>query len=353
MRNYSFLKIFSAVAFLIFAGWSCWATAQSLFLTLEDGTIPIWLLLSGVIGLFVLTSYCTKLIVDSIILKYCEHRTMKFVLGMIGMAFTWLLFSMPTNTHYFMYNKIAKDAAKSELSYIRDNINIEADIRCIEVECIDEYNKIRQDYNSAMVTLKTEVEKAGDPGFGDNAERKLGDAISILYQVVSDEKKSELIENIIILSQDYNLTVKRERNNFFDRCDNILKPYIEELEEVCMRRYYVAKQDNEQRAVNANEIIDDCKQALAVIDTTENMDDILKEARRIITNAYSLSPELEANYIGYPLKRTTNVVEVWSDFFGGAFKDKNYGLGYWILLSIIIDIAAFAFFTLALREEDE
>lgn len=353
MRNYSFLKIFSAVAFLIFAGWSCWATAQSLFLTLEDGSVPLWLLLSGVIGLFVLTSYCTKLIVDSIILKYCERRTMKFVLGMIGVVFTWLLFSMPTNTHYFMYNKIAKDAAKSELSYIRDNINIDADLRSLEVECKGEYDEICRSFYSAIKTLHSEVEQRKDPGFGTNAQIKLREAISILHQVVSDEEKEALIEYITGISRDHNLLVKDERALFYDICDEIFAKYIENLEDVCMRKYNVAKEDNEQRVIIANEIIDDCEQTLAAIDTTENMDDVLKEARRIITNAYSLSPTLEANYTGYPLKRTTNVVEVWSDFFSGTFKDKNYGLVYWILLSIIIDIAAFAFFTLALREEDE
>ena len=36
----------------------------------------------------------------------------------------------------------------------------------------------------------------------------------------------------------------------------------------------------------------------------------------------------------------------------GKFKKTDYTLWYWILLSIIVDIAAFAFFDIAFKKED-
>jgi hypothetical protein len=46
------------------------------------------------------------------------------------------------------------------------------------------------------------------------------------------------------------------------------------------------------------------------------------------------------------------VTKVWGDYFRREFKDTNYTLWYWILLSIIVDVAAFAFFDIAFKKED-
>lgn len=348
MRNFNFLKIFSAIAFAIFAGWSCWATTKSLALTLEDGTIPSWLLFAGVLGLFVLTSYCTKLVVDSCMQRYCDNRRVKFALGLIGVIFTWLLFSMPTNTHYFMYNKIAKDAAKEELTFIQHNINIDNKLSGIKAECEQEYSAIYQNFHAAFRAFSSEVDKYSNLGFGPDAQRKLFEALVVLDKVVDSDERNKFIEDVTKISGDYNIRgAARERTRFIEDCwKQIEEVYLKDLEKACMQPYDDAVKQQDSMRAQAKDIIADCASTIKALDTSENIEESLKESRRVITDAYSLVPELKAEYNGYPLKRATNVVEVWSDFLDGKFKDRDYGLVYWILLSIIIDLAAFAFFKL-------
>ena len=55
----------------------------------------------------------------------------------------------------------------------------------------------------------------------------------------------------------------------------------------------------------------------------------------------------------YRSDRLTKVTKVWGDYFTGRFKETDYTLWYWILLSIIVDLAAFAFFDIAVREHNK
>lgn len=49
--------------------------------------------------------------------------------------------------------------------------------------------------------------------------------------------------------------------------------------------------------------------------------------------------------------RMLSVVEVWKDIFSGKFTGREVVL--WILLSVLVDIAAFVFFSLATARDDE
>ena len=62
----------------------------------------------------------------------------------------------------------------------------------------------------------------------------------------------------------------------------------------------------------------------------------------------------EENYTAYnPLtkvKRMISVFEVWEDLFDGKYSDR--GLVFWIIISILVDIAAFIFFDLAFKKRE-
>jgi protein-S-isoprenylcysteine O-methyltransferase Ste14 len=114
-----FMKIFSLVAFVAFAAVSCWSTTESLFLSLEHAEIPKWVFWIAVIGLYVLTSICFKMLLDSFNQNiYMERRTLKMIVGLLGVLLLWIAFSMPTNSHTFFYKQMAKDVASSELTYL-------------------------------------------------------------------------------------------------------------------------------------------------------------------------------------------------------------------------------------------
>ena len=46
-----------------------------------------------------------------------------------------------------------------------------------------------------------------------------------------------------------------------------------------------------------------------------------------------------------------SVVEVWKDIFKGKYVGREVIL--WILVAVLVDVAAFIFFTLATRKEEE
>jgi hypothetical protein len=50
------------------------------------------------------------------------------------------------------------------------------------------------------------------------------------------------------------------------------------------------------------------------------------------------------------VKRLMSVFDVWADFVGGKY--AGHGFFFWILISILVDIAAFIFFDLAFRKKD-
>ena len=50
------------------------------------------------------------------------------------------------------------------------------------------------------------------------------------------------------------------------------------------------------------------------------------------------------------VKRMIDVFKVWEDFLKGEF--AGHGFIFWVIISILVDIAAFMFFDLAFKKED-
>lgn len=100
MRQNNYLKLVWAVAFVAFAGVSCWATAESLHLLLSSWPLVLcWIV---TIGFFIIASLGTKMIVDSLNQNiYIENKGFHLIGGIIIVLIFWLICSLPTNTHTF------------------------------------------------------------------------------------------------------------------------------------------------------------------------------------------------------------------------------------------------------------
>ena len=51
------------------------------------------------------------------------------------------------------------------------------------------------------------------------------------------------------------------------------------------------------------------------------------------------------------VKRMVSVIDVWGDYLKGAY--SGYGFVFWIIISILVDIAAFIFFDLAFKKRED
>lgn len=91
---------------------------------------------------------------------------------------------------------------------------------------------------------------------------------------------------------------------------------------------------------------------------TDGVCDKLNEAYNVVKkNKYFVnfdSQESEAQYTAEnpvtKVKRMVSVFDVWKDFLHKEY--AGYGFIFWIIVSILVDLAAFIFFDLAFRKTD-
>ena len=175
------LKIFSLVAFVAFAAVSCWSTTESLFLSLEHAEIPKWVFWIAVVGLYVLTSYCFKMMIDSFDQNvYMEHRTLKFVVGLLGILLLWIAFSMPTNTHTFFYKQMAKDVAVKELTHVDAELLKLSSENAFHETYNAEWHAYETKVLGGLAAIKAEIADYQNIGMGDKAEARVAEVEDLL-----------------------------------------------------------------------------------------------------------------------------------------------------------------------------
>ena len=118
MEQKNYMKLIWLLAFVAFAGISCWATAESLHMLLS--TWPKFLIWILTVGFFIIASLGTKLIVDSMNQNiYVEKRGLRLTGGILLLIVFWLICSLPTNTHTFFYRTVINDKVVTDITTTR------------------------------------------------------------------------------------------------------------------------------------------------------------------------------------------------------------------------------------------
>ncbi len=323
------------VAFAAFAAISCYFTVSSLFLALSD--IPKWCFWIAVVGLYILTAYGSKMVWDSFNKHLMiDNRTAKFVGGLIIVVVTWLLVSFPTNVHSLFYGKMAKQTAKSEQQYLISELekltNEEMAVIAFNADFENKITAVR----SKKASLYQEIKHPERPGVGPRVDSCL-QAIEIIL-----EKDMGTIHRLGHTGT--NLKAINEAIKYYDaQIEAQIKN--EETKQAKNLAEHLVNFNKEAQKLNLqikamNENISDIENG------THDSEKVLVQSRSLIKRGYNTleNKGIKENYSGYKSERLVNVIEVWGDLFKGEFKDKNYGLVYWILLSLVIDLAAFCFF---------
>lgn len=342
------LRIFALVAFVAFAAVSCWSTVESLFLTLEHAEIPKWVFWIAIVGLYVLTSICFKLMFDTFNQSiYMEHRSVKFVIGLLGVLLLWLVFSMPTNAHTFFYKQMAKNTAVKELKYVDGELQKLSSENAFLETYNAEWNKYEADVASALTAIKAEIKDYQNTGTGDKTEARVAEVEDLLGI------KTGTIARLKARDRS-----QREINKACEHYDAAIKEQLDVKKQQHEANVARAYADFQERMKNVAPLRRDVKATLDQLDDDQyDKEAVLKNARKVIGRSYA---ELESQYNGiytydehvYRSDRLVKVTKVWGDYFKGRFRNTDYTLWYWILLSIIVDIAAFAFFDIAFKNED-
>ena len=348
MNDHKFLKIFSLIAFTAFATVSCWSTTESLSLTLEHAEIPKWVFWIAVVGLYVLTSICAKLVIDSFNQNtYMERRTVKFIIGLLGVLLLWIAFSMPTNSHTFFYKQMAKNTAVKELKHMDGELQKLSSENIFLETYNAEWNKYEADVLNALAGIKREINDFQNIGTGDKTEARIVDVEDLLGL------KTGTIARIKARN-----TTQKELNKVCEYYDKAVKEQLDIKKQQHEARVTQALEDFQEKMKNVRPLRADIKATLEQLDDDQfDKEAVLKNARKVIGRSYA---ELETQYNGiytpneniYRSDRLVKVTKVWGDYLRGRFKKTDYTLWYWILLSVIVDIAAFAFFSIAFKKEE-
>lgn len=347
-----FLKLFYIIAFLAFACVSCWATAESLHMLLP--TWPLYAVYVVTIGFFIIASLGTKMIVDSLNQNiFLEKRGIRLIGGVVITLVFWLICSMPTNTHTFFYrsvaNAIAKEDVQTTSGYLQQLINdtqIETQIRIKQTE-FDNAVKAK------LTDLETEIKNDANPGFGPHAKEILRQFAELLdvpkvdpisYQSTSVQQREKLVD--AYRGKIYKLAETK-------------KDAIRNSMTAVNKKVY---QDNAQKALdNLNYIVNEMNSKPSAINDVgfaHALDNRLLTGYAIIkqySNFINFENEsAKQRYtVEHPItkiKQLMSVFDVWKDTLQGRY--KGHGFIFWILVSSLVDIAAFIFFDLAFKKEE-
>ena len=340
--NTNYWKIFTGLAFVAFAAISCWATAESLHFSLPSWPVIACWVIS--IGFFVVASIGTTLIVNSLNQNvHVENRGWVFVGGLLMALVFWLVCSMPTNTHTFFYrskiNNVVTDDMGTTIKYLDQLAKAQKVTDSIE----GEYKHLREKLWKSKIDLEEEIKNHGNPGVGTYARSIMNEIARLSGQEIKELSRSERsgwtelaeaygkkVQEIIDFKEvEKNSTIEGIKKNSL-----YVKEAETDLEEL----------QNAEMAIKKGE--------LSLI-KSEQMDKLTKA----LQNGYKTiqdyrhwvsfsSPEDRALYSAEKLvtktDRMIDVFTVWKEFLQGKF--KGHGLWYWVVIAILLDVAAFIFF---------
>ena len=352
MNENKFLKIFCIIAFLAFAGVSCWATAESLHLLLASWPIVMcWVV---TVGFFFVASWGTKLIVDSFNQNiYLEKRDMRLLGGILILLVFWLACSMPTNTHTFFYRSVIHDKVTSDISItngylaqIKDNTVTETKI---QLKCAEVKNKVEV----KLGELKAEIMNDANPGFGPKAKEILRGFAELLgvakieplsYRGTSVQDRQRLYDayrqKIYILLETRLLNIVKEMtppNNNHQKQAEVAYKNLE-----LVTKYIEDGSLDLNDAYDIKTVCDKLNVGYATIRAYQQFVDFKDETDQV---AYT-TPNAVTK-----VKRMISVFDVWKDFLAGEY--AGHGFLFWVLISILVDIAAFIFFDIAFKKRED
>lgn len=345
-------KVFWFLGFLIVAAISCWATATS-FQLMMPGMLAIWVW-GMTIVFFVLASYAVKLIFDAINNDgSISHPKAQMWGGVLLLVFTWIIISLPTNAHTFFYKlkigDVTTDDLKTTEQYslqIANRTNVDSAYFVLEKQIINEWGLFRNEAINGYTS--------GQVGFGPVAMQYFNNVNALLggqYQITTPSKIA------------YNNRQDLARNISQMETDN-LKPALDKIKSNQYMVSISAANDAKKDVANIRAMQDSIHfMILFKATSSSDAEPVIKQAEGVLVVAYaniknnvqfvSFNNLEDKNlYTANPLEtKTTRFLNPYSvayDYFTGKIP---FSFTFWLLLSILIDVAGFFFFDMSFKKE--
>ena len=342
--------------FVIFGAISCFATSESLYLTF-DGAFPRFIWVAIVIGFYIITSLGTKWIIESFSSDYQEKRRLKLFGGLLIVLVFWLAVSFPTNAHTFLYKRAAKTVAQKEIAWQDKQLYSITDVNAWAYDKEAAINKQVADIESLKESLIDEIKHPDRKGFAEKAD-------SILLKI---EDKLRIAKGSIPRIKAKSFSTN-EMNRLDKHYSNAIADQLVIYESKLQKDLAIQIANREKEVERAKDTKKRLEAMIKALDDNRNVNEaMLKEARAQINNAYNIldnytitgESSYRTKYVenekGLPSHKLTNAGEiVYKDYLTGQLNKKydiqeTKSMIYFILISLMIDIAAFLFFNIAFK----
>ena len=260
--------------------------------------------------------------------------------------------SMPTNTHTFFYRTLIDGMVTTDISMTRGYLGQIKNNTNNKNQAKSKVNELKNNVDVLLGELEAEIKNEANPGFGSKSKEilrqfasllgvnkiepltftgtsiqdrdRLCDAYRTKIYILRDSKANNIMTQILSPNPDNLKEVKREDNNLA-----LLKKYIDD------------------GIIDLNDA-EDIKDVCAKLNTGYNT---IKKNKEFV-NFSSVADE-ETYTADNPMtkvKRMVDVFKVWEDFLKGEY--AGYGFVFWIIISVLVDVAAFIFFDLAFKKDE-
>ncbi len=350
MYQTNYLKIVWIVAFVALAIFSCWATTESLYMSSGWPLVLCWVIS---ICIYIIAALGTKMIVDSLNMNISmDGRRSHLLWGIVIVIVFWIGFSFPTNTHTFFYRSVINDMVLTDVAKTRGYLGQIKNNESKEAQAKQKIIELDNEVNAGLMDLKTEIMNELNPGDGPKSQeirQRIADILhvgkidKITYKGTSQKDREVLYG----LYREKILAITKERAEELVR--NILEPNKDEIKAVTnidknlssMKKYI----DEGKISLNSrNDVMGPngvCSKLNEGYNAIKKNQDFVNFSSKSDKACYTAEKPVTE------IRRLMSVSEVWKDFIHGKY--AGFDFGYWIILSILVDIAAFIFFDLAFR----
>ena len=210
------------------------------------------------------------------------------------------------------------------------------------------------DVDSKLTELKTEIINENNTGDGDSAQARRNEMAQILgvpsFTKISLKNGKLNNQDLQKLCNAYANKAYALKNMKLTQIANYLTPpnnsHINAAKNAnnninLLKQYINNKQLDLNNAKDIQTICNQLNTGYSVINAYKQYIEFINEIDK--SNYTSPNPVSK-------VKRLTSVFDVWEDFLGGVY--AGHGFTFWVIISILVDIAAFIFFDITFKNED-
>lgn len=345
-----FRVIGCGLAFLVLAGISCWATEHSLHLLLPAGW-PEVLVWGITVAFFVVASFGTKMIADSLFSnEFIDNRRGRLWGGIILVAFFWLIMIMPTNTHTFFYNDKIGQTITEDIETTNKYLQQIVDMGTSSSMTLDDEGKEMKDAVEEQRRHIVAQFNGDEPPYKRGNGKKIGEHLEAINKILNSSIQQDPRYN----SQDPTIL-----NGYQIEINKALSQALR-VHTISEQSVQAARQQIRRLSALNDSINSHLASASLNEDEIRQCEKELKDGYNIIStnrifvkfDAGTDDEEVYTKENGETrTKRMSSVIDVFFvDFLSGKYPVSFW---YYVILSILLDIAAFIFFDIAFMKRND